>query len=81
MLDKLRVMFDVAYISKDFKDLRMYKLNSDQLLALLKSTNFIGNADSERLVDCLKGLQKGRELKLYKDRPEIMNAVRKLSNH
>lgn len=43
----------------------MYKLNSDQLLTLLKSNNFLVNADSERLVDCLKGLQKGRELKLY----------------
>jgi hypothetical protein len=46
MLEKLRVMFDVAYSSKDFKDLKMYKLNSDQLLTLLKSNNFLGNADS-----------------------------------
>jgi len=56
MLDKLRIMFDVTYTKQDFDDLKMYKLNSDRLLTLLKSSNFLKIADKTRIVDCLKGL-------------------------
>ena len=35
LLDKLRIMFDVAYTTEDFNELKMYGLNTDQLLALL----------------------------------------------
>lgn len=35
MLDKLRIMFDVTYTTQDFAKLKMYSLNSDQLLALM----------------------------------------------
>lgn len=35
LLDKLRIMFDVAYTIEDFNELKMYGLNTDQLLALL----------------------------------------------
>ena len=59
----------------------MYKLNSDQLISFLKSNNFIENADSERIVDCLKGIQKAREIKLFKERSEIMIAVSRFSDH
>ncbi len=41
MLDKLRIMFEVAYTPQDFDKLKMYSLNSDQLLVLLKSQNFL----------------------------------------
>jgi len=37
MFQKLTVMFDVAYNVNDFLELRMFNLNSDQLIALLKS--------------------------------------------
>ena len=58
----------------------MYHLNSDQLLALMNSKNFIRNAKPTRIVDCLKGLQKGREIKIFKDRPEIISAIQFLTD-
>ena len=39
-LDKLRVMFEIAYTSDDFQKLKMFNLNPDQLLVLLSSINF-----------------------------------------
>lgn len=60
LLDKLRIMFDVAYGPGDFAALRIFKLNSDQLLSLLRSSNFLENANKQYVVDCLKHLQKAR---------------------
>jgi len=34
-LDKLRVMFDIAYDTDDFQKIKMFNLNPDQLLCLL----------------------------------------------
>lgn len=77
--EKLKIMFEVAYLADDFDKLKMYALNSEQLLTLLKSQNFARVAHKEKVVDALKGIQKSREIKIFKERPEIMEAVRSLT--
>lgn len=77
-LDKLRIMFDLAYTEQDFDRLKLYNLNHDQMLALLKSRNFREKAQTSKLVDCLVHLQKTRQLKLYKERQEIADCVHML---
>jgi hypothetical protein len=72
-------MFDVAYTQTDFEQLKMYHLNSEQLLTLLKSTNFCTNARKERVIDALKGVQKSREISIFKERAEIMVSVKQLA--
>ena len=42
---------------------------------MLASKNFIENADKIKVIESLKALQKNRELKLYKERPEVMDAI------
>lgn len=71
-------MFDVAYSPEDFDQLKMYALNAEQLLTLLKSENFCENARKEKVIDALKGIQKSQEIKIYKERAEIMNVVKDL---
>lgn len=72
-------MFDVAYQPYDFDKLKMFNLNSEQLLTLLNSENFCTRADKHKLVEALKGVQKSREIKIFKERPEVMKAVRILA--
>lgn len=72
-------MFDVAYKPTDFDALKMYALNSDQLLTLLKSTNFCNNASKEKVIDTLKAIQKSQEVRIYKERAEIMSVVEQLA--
>ena len=70
-------MFEVAYRTEDFQQLRMFNLNSDQLLVLLRSTNFVhGEAPPEKIVECLEFLRKSKSIRLYKERDEIINVVR-----
>ena len=69
-------MFEVTYTAKDFDKIRMYKLNSDQLLTLLKSDNFVQKARYQVVVDSIKQLQKVRQIRTYQDRDEVMYAVK-----
>ena len=66
-MDKLRVMFDIAYETEDFQKVKMYNLNPDQLLCLLQSPNFTeGAAPTEKVIECLEHLRKSKSIKLYK---------------
>jgi hypothetical protein len=79
-LDKLRVMFDVAYNSEDFQQVKMYNLNPDQLLMLLASENFTkGCAPTEKVIECLEHLRKSKSIRLYKEREEVMGTVKELA--
>lgn len=77
--EKLKIMFDVAYTPDDFDALKTYSLNSEQLLTLLKSENFGSNASKEKVIDVLKALQKSREIRIFKERAEVMSSVRALA--
>lgn len=77
--EKLKIMFDLAYKSQDFEELKMWALNSDQLLTLLRSENFTKNAKKEKVIEALKGVQKSREIKIFKERAEIMSVVNDLA--
>ena len=68
-------MFDLTYQRKDFHQLKMYQLNSEQLFTLLKSKKFLKVAPAEKIIEALKHVQKDRRVKLYKERPEVMGAV------
>ena len=59
--------------------LNMWALNSDQLLTLLRSENFRKNAKKEKVIEALKGVQKSREIKIFKERAEIMSVVNDLA--
>lgn len=78
MLEKLGIMLDLTYEAKDYNQLKFYHLNSDQLLTVLKARSFLEKADPERVVDCLKALQKSRQLKMY-EREEIVQAVKSIA--
>lgn len=45
----------------------------------MSSQNFVQNAQRTRLVDCLKSLQKSRQIKVFKHHPDIMNVVNTLA--
>ena len=72
-------MFDVAYKPADFDKLHVFRLNPDQLMCLLRSRNFRENARKETLIKLLKVLQKGRRVKLLKERKEVQKVVRGLA--
>jgi len=57
----------------------MWALNSDQLLTLIRSENFTKNAKKEKVIEALKGLQKSREIKIFKERSEIMSVINDLA--
>ena len=79
-LEKLRVMFDVAYNSEDFQQVKMYNLNPDQLLMLLASENFTkGCGPTEKVIECLEHLRKSKSIRLYKEREEVMGTVMDLA--
>ena len=79
-LDKLRVMFDIAYETEDFQKIKMYNLNPDQLLCLLQSKNFTeGLAPTEKIIECLEHLRKSKSIRLYKQREEVMSVIKLLS--
>jgi hypothetical protein len=49
---------------------------------LLKSENFTKNARKEKVIEALKGVQKSREVKIFKERAEIMSVLFDLAlNH
>lgn len=73
--EKMKIMFDMTYTPQDFDALKMFALNSEQLLTLLRSENFTRNARKEKVIEALKGLQKSREINVYQDRDEIMKVV------
>lgn len=68
----------MTYGESDFNQLKLYNLNHDQILALLKSKNFLQTARPSKLVDSLVHLQRTRQLKLYKERQEICDCVNML---
>jgi len=76
-------MFKVAYTTEDFQKLKMYRLNPEQLLALMKAgSDFLEKAPPEKVIECLKHFQKSRGIKVYKGREEVMQTVRYLTlNH
>ena len=53
-LEKLRIMFDLAYVRDDFHHIKMFQLNSEQLFTLLSSKNFLEIAPKEKVIECLK---------------------------
>jgi hypothetical protein len=75
MLEKLRIMFELTYSQEDFALLKYYNLNSDQLLTILKASNFLECAEPPTIIDCLKSLQKSRQIKVYSSRPEVVAAI------
>ena len=62
-------MFKVAYTTEDFQKLKMYRLNPEQLLALMKAgSDFLEKAPPEKVIECLKHFQKSRGIKVYQGR-------------
>ena len=75
-------MFDLTYVREDFHQLKLYSMNSEQLFTLLQSKNFLETAPKEKVIECLKHVQKDRKVKLYKERAEVMEAVKSIAlNH
>ena len=76
-MEKLRIML-YFYTAEDFSKVVFHKLNSDQIIQFLKCTHFVGEksiADSVKVIQALKQIQKSRELNLF-SRPEITSAVK-----
>lgn len=74
-LEKLNVLISY-YKRDDFEKIKFHALNVDQILTFIQNPNFIrGQAKKEKVVEALHFLHKSRELKIYSDRPEIINLV------
>ena len=49
------------------------------MFTLLSSKNFLEVAPKEKVIECLKQVQKDRNAKLYKERKEVMDAIRSVA--
>lgn len=75
-LEKLDILIS-HYTREDFDKIKFLDLNSDQILVFLGNKHFTGNPQwRDKFIEAVSSVARKRELKIFKERKEIMEAVR-----